>query len=437
MRALRLGKHALTLLLTAALLACLGWPAPGAEAEDLNDWLGAAFGWDWLEDPLATAVDVGLLAPEEAGGVPYPRAQEVLAQARARTEGGLEWLHGFYAFGSYDQIGLAGDMDGVSLGWARMAFDPETGPWVNGTTAGNNEWARPRGAESALAYFEERGVPYYLTVFSSTHDKAALPDGTATSVYAAVIRPEYQDAAAAALAAAAEGYGGLTVDFEGLFGAENRARYAQFMEKLRSALPADKGLYVAVPPSDWYTGYDYRALGAVCDKVILMAHDYQWPSVPEEYVGTDNTYTPLAPLDQVYRALCQATDPETGVEDRDKLALAVSFGTAGLRVEEEADILLEARLYRPSALKLAQRLGQADAVRGWSERAQSPWVSYHDESGARYKMWYEDAQSVAAKLRLARLFDIRGLSLWRLGIVPDWENYRVWPGILEEMGGER
>lgn len=352
-----------------------------------------------------------------------------------RYTGKVDWLHGFYAFSSYNQIDFVDDLEAVSLGWGRMSFDPVTGPWVNTTASSGNEWAIPQGGSEATARFRQAGVPYNLCVFCGAGRAVTLPDGRETNVLSAVILPEYREQSAAALVDAAAGYSGLTVDFEGLSREANRKNLSEFMALLREKLPQEQTLYMAVPPSDWYSGYDYRALGRVVDKLILMAHDYQWTSVPESYLGTNNTDTPVAPLNRVYQALCQLTDRETGVEDVSKIALAVSFGSAGLKVEEAEDILAEAVMYGPGMGTLADRLRQADAQVGWAEEYQSPYVFYHNEEGERYKVWYEDARSVTAKIRLARLFGVKGLSLWRLGMVPnepDAPYFDVWQAVLDE-----
>lgn len=343
----------------------------------------------------------------------------------------LTWLHGFYAISSYDQLSLADKLDAVSLGWARMSFDGERGPWVNTTPADGNGWVVPEGSGKVLDALAEKGVDYPLSVFTSLQNKTTLPDGSEGSVLTAVISEPYRAQAVDALVAASEGYTGLTVDFEGLFSSGDRADFTAFMTLLRDKLPADKTLYVAVPPDAWYHGYDYRALGELCDKVILMAHDYQWQSVPAGAVGTEDTYTPLAPLPQVKRALQSITDADTGVADVSKVALAVSFATVGVEVEEEADLLKSDKLYNPGVQTLAKRLAQADAEPGWDAWSASAYVFYHDEAGHRYKVWYESPESVRAKIEAALEYGVTGLSLWRLGVVPDFEHYDAWSVILE------
>ena len=128
----------------------------------------------------------------------------------------LTWLHGFYAISSYEQLSLADKLDAVSLGWARMCFDAQRGPWVNTTSEGGNGWVTPKGSETVLEALEEKGVGYPLSVFTSQDNKTVLPDGTQTNVLVTVISEEYRDAAIDTLVAAAERYSGLTVDFEGL-----------------------------------------------------------------------------------------------------------------------------------------------------------------------------------------------------------------------------
>ena len=356
-------------------------------------------------------------------------AAAMLVRVYERYTSKVDWLHGFYAFSSYSQIGLTSSMDGVSVGWARMECDPATGPWVNSTSANGNDWVRPADPTPATGYFETNGIPYNLCVFASAVDKLTLADGTETSTVAALTAtPEARAQAVAALVSAADGYAGLTIDFEGLKGDVLKADYVTFMTELRAALPADKTLYVCVQPDTWYTGYDYRGLGQVCDKVILMAHDYQWTSVPASYVGTANTDSPVTPFDQVYEALRDITDPQIGVADRSKIALAISFGTAGFHIDDNG-CLVETTIYHPAQSTLAARLNQSDTVVTYDEGHRNPYAIYTTEDGSRYKVWYEDERSVLDKIELARMFGIGGVSLWRVGNIPAAPGYDVWSAL--------
>ena len=170
---------------------------------------------------------------------------------------------------------------------------------------------------------------------------------------------------------------------------------------------------------------------SVGDKVILMAHDYQWTSVPDSYAGTTNTDSPVTPFASVYEALRDLTDPATGVADRSKLALQISFGSAGFHVDGE-DRLLETTIYHPAPSTLALRLAQPDTQVVYSEEFRNPCALYTTEDGSRYKVWYENEQSVLDKVALARMFGITGVSLWRIGNIPADGAYDVWSALLTQ-----
>lgn len=359
---------------------------------------------------------------------PREQAAAMVVRVYERWITTTDWLHGFYAFSSYSQIDLTDSMDGVSVGWARLDCDSDLVPWINSTKSGGNDWVMPTNPAAALERWQANGLPYNLNVYADTSKRVTLPDGSATSVLDLILTdPQAAGQAIQALVAVSADYAGLTIDFEGLRSAELKEPYAQFMSDLRSALPQDKTLYVCVPPDTWYSGYDYRSLGDTCDKVILMAHDYQWLSVPEAYVGLPKTYSPVTPLPHIFTALQHITDPDTGVRDKTKLAIQISFGTAGLHVDEDG-CLLDTSLYHPAPSTIAQRLTQEDSVRVWDEESHNPCLAY-TVNGEHYRLWYEDAQSVADKLFLARMFGVTGVSIWRLGTIPNYpeiENYDVW-----------
>lgn len=363
---------------------------------------------------VAIAYDLGIInGVEELGQLRFlpdfsaPREQcaAMLVRCYERYASSTYWLHGFYAFSSYPQINRAASMDGVSVGWAQFQFIDGV-PVINDAPDNGNDWVKPEAHASATEFFARHDLPCNLNVFATAGAFNAAVDANAQSEL--INR----------LVLACLPYAGLTIDFEGLR-SDSRDSYTAFISALRAALPEKKSLYVCVQPDTWYGGYDYRSLGEICDKVILMAHDYQWTEVPSYFLGTSNTYSPVTPLPQIYTALKHVTDAETGVQDRNKLALQISFGTAGFQVDENG-LLQSATIYHPAKDTIAMRLGQKDTHRTWDEVSCDPYIEYTVDDGRHYKLWYEDEQSVAAKLQLARMFGVNGVSVWRLGTIPDY-----------------
>ena len=75
---------------------------------------------------------------------------------------------------------------------------------------------------------------------------------------------------------------------------------------------------------------------------------------------------------------------------------------------------------------------QPDTQVVYSEEFRNPCALYTTEDGSRYKVWYENEQSVLDKVALARMFGITGVSLWRIGNIPADGAYDVWSALLTQ-----
>ena len=63
------------------------------------------------------------------------------------------------------------------------------------------------------------------------------------------------------------------------------------------------------------------------------------------------------------------------------------------------------------AVQIAVRYGAAIQ---FDERAASPFFYFTDEEGRANVVWFEDARSIQAKLRLNAEFNLHGISYWNL-----------------------
>ena len=179
-------------------------------------------------------------------------------------------------------------------------------------------------------------------------------------------------------------FAGLDVDFEYLPG-QLAAGYAAFLGRLRQLLAA-QGRFIRV-----------RVSGAV-GGVLLMTYEWGY------------TYGPpmaVAPLPNVRAVLDYAvTEIPAG-----KIFLGVpNYGydwpLPFIQGETRAQSISNQR-----AIELAVRYGVPIQ---YDETARSPFFHYTDAGGTSHEVWFEDARSMDAKLRLIAEYGFRGAGFWNL-----------------------
>ena len=240
-------------------------------------------------------------------------------------------------------------------------------------------------------------------------------------------------------------FDGVVIDFESMKGENLKYTFNSFLEELKQELDiTGKKLYVAVHPKrkpgqEYYDGYDFKAIGQISDRIILMAHDYYAKKLTDTEMKNRYTTTPLTPLEDVYYALKAITDEENGVENQEKILLQISFDSVQWNIQNGEVINQEP--FRPGYEQIYQRL-LTDVEIKYSAVNRNPYIEYINETDQTLNIiWYEDSRSVQDKINLAKMFGVNGISLWRLGNIPDYEDLNakslyldVWQKILKEAG---
>ncbi|NLH97796.1 MAG: hypothetical protein GX477_10770 [Clostridiaceae bacterium] len=397
------------------------------------------------------------------GQLKREEAAAMLTRMLDAMEREISELNAFYAISSSSQSSMIPDLTSVCFGWSSLAFDSSSGEVVlniSRTALGQNDFYLPAGFSTRLETARNSGVPAYLMVYAVQSSTVEDPD--TGQVYGL---PEYVFSNASAsekviadIAAALEGvsrdnetgsFDGVVIDFEGLKGERLKKGLNEFLRKLRAELePKGKKLLVAVHPLmhskrsvSSYDGYDYRTIGELADRVILMAHDYGAKRLTQAEADRGVTLTPLTPIEDVYYALQAITDPVSGVQDKSRIMLQLSFDWVVWK-KQDGKTLNQV----PLRYNLENFMKLLDSGREISfhyhDDYENPYLKYTDtETGVEYIVWYEDKRSVSAKVGLARYFGIGGISLWRLGLVPDREDdgqnsfgMDVWQWLMAELG---
>jgi len=352
-------------------------------------------------------------------------AADILMRTYDKLHTKTDWLHYFYGFSSYSQKDYLNSADAVTFCWSAMSWSEDSGVTLNTTSAGGNQWRIPDGYDSVMNSppIQGNGIKSELGVSMdvSTGLSQMLAGETAR---AAAVNAIIAEATRVYDAIGRNPYNGVTIDFEGLKGADSKAQFSVFLKTLADTLHGlGKNLYVTVPPvtSDgvYFDGYDYKAIGDIADRVILMAHDYE-PISMDGFVGTTwEKNAALTPIAQVYTALKAITDPDTGVQNKSKIMLAISFTNVGWMIDDNYNVVSPDPV-KPALDTVQARMNQPDTEFGWSDVYCNPYMVYKTEDGSRVFLWYENQQSVSEKIKLARMFGVSGVSVWRLGIIPDW-----------------
>ena len=201
------------------------------------------------------------------------------------------------------------------------------------------------------------------------------------------------------------GYAGVDVDFEYLPGTL-ASSYAAFLSRLRRLLHAQgRFLWVALAPKTsatqkglLYEGHDYPAIGAASDGVLLMTYEWGY------------TYGPpmaVAPLPNVRSVLDYAVTEIPA----SKIFLGIPNYGYDWPLPFVQGVTRAQSISNQRAIELA--INHQVAIQ-FDPSAQSPFFHYTDQGGTVHEVWFEDARSMEAKLKLISEYGFQGAGFWNL-----------------------
>ena len=201
-----------------------------------------------------------------------------------------------------------------------------------------------------------------------------------------------------------KGYVGVDVDFE-YIRPEDRVGYADFVNRLRETMNENGyRVSVALAPKTssyqkglLYEAMDYHLLGQSANTVFLMTYEWGY------------TYGPplaVAPLPNVRQVLEYAL---TEIP-KEKIVLGVPNYGYSWPLPYERGVTKARLIGNVEANVIAAERG---AEIQYDERYQSPFF-YYEIGGRRYEVWFEDVRSIAAKIELAKEYELYGVGYWNL-----------------------
>jgi spore germination protein YaaH len=351
-------------------------------------------------------------------------------------------LTSYYAISSYSQIANIKDLDTVIFGWSRLDYNSELNRiQLNTSSRNNNEYRIPSGYEEPVERAKYAGSDRLLMI--TVNDDYIEAN---TIVESIIDHPGYREQTIKAITdelakdSNTIGFTGVLIDFEGLKGTENATALTSFVRLLRNTLDSSYSIAVAVHPVrkdgiTYYDGYDYRALGDIADKIILMAHDFYPKKLTQSEMASGITITPLTPIQDIYYAIKGILDPVTGVRDSSKVVFQLSIDSVQWKLKDGK--IINEKPYRPSYSAILSRINQ-DVTPQYSSELKSAFIIFQDPlDETRNVVWYEDERSVAAKIEMALRMGISDISIWRLGNIPSYTDYGTYLDIWDRIQSYR
>ena len=199
------------------------------------------------------------------------------------------------------------------------------------------------------------------------------------------------------------GFDGIHLDFEDVPPGDRQV-YTTFAQELARRLkPLGKILSIAVmaktadlPTTPWAGFFDYSALGAVADFLVLMTYDYHW-------AGGDPG--PIAPVPWMKAVLTYALS----VIPADKILLGIPLYGYDWTLPIQPGRWAEIIAYEP-AVRLA---AGTNATVQWDGTALEPFFDYTVDT-VQHTVYFQSPDSLGPKLDVALQGKIAGIAIWSL-----------------------
>src|SRR5579864_8279985 len=206
-------------------------------------------------------------------------------------------------------------------------------------------------------------------------------------------------------------YGGLMVDFEA-FPPSGQPGYVALLKELSADLHArGMKLYVAVPPHNGE--YDYPAIAAASDGVVLMNYDEHYPGAQSGPVASQDWFD-------------QNLKFAISVIPRQKIICAIAnYGYDWVQKPKKGKLPPEIHDKSVSVQDAWLTARDSDEDVNFDDDAMNPHFSYLDERNYKHDIWFVDAVTALNQMRSAQNLGIQTFALWRLGS-EDRSLWRIW-----------
>jgi len=224
------------------------------------------------------------------------------------------------------------------------------------------------------------------------------------------------------------GFDGVNIDIENLTH-EDRNQHTAFIKTLRESMPPDKTVSVAVAANPygvyygWAGSYDYKALGEICDWIMLMAYD-------EHYYGSEPG--PVASslfTENSLKYALKMIPPE-------KLLLGVPFygrywkmgaakGGSGITCYDAESLINK---YKSTvSFDSSTQTARATVTIGANDPKPVIWGGVVLGAGT-YTIYYDSDRSLRYKLSLIQKYNLLGAGSWCLGqeSLKTWGFFKNW-----------
>lgn len=261
------------------------------------------------------------------------------------------------------------------------------------------------------------------------------------------------------------GYDGVDIDYEGKVQGTKES-FSAFLTELREALGDEKILSCTIeprtPPSSLYKDVpetmkyinDYAVIGDVCDRVVIMAYDQQRADIKLNTERMGKPYMPLADKDWVEKVIEETLK---GLP-KEKVVLGIaSYGhhyavsvapnwyrdywkLGAMNVPDILDVAKREKVtpsrndagemsftYLPKGSSHVNFKGitiPKDTPKGMKVGAQA--LAYANKTGKEVIFnigWYSDAEAMNDKIKLAKKYNLLGVSLFK---IDGEEDQKVW-----------
>ncbi len=210
---------------------------------------------------------------------------------------------------------------------------------------------------------------------------------------------------------ATDHYRGLMVDFES-FPKRGQPGYVALLQELSSDLHA-KGMKLYVSVQVRNEDYDYKAISAAVDGVVIMNYDEHYPGGKPGPVASQDWFT---------------ANLNAALKEIPKQKLICAIGNYGYDwVERPKKGKLPPGVADKSVSVQEAWIGSRDSEEDidYDGDALNPHFSYRDDDNYRHDIWFLDAVTALNQMRSAQTLGIQTFALWRLG-AEDRSLWRVW-----------